>query len=570
MKHFTIPVFVPELACPNRCVFCNQHSISGCQHQPDTPEVRSIIQKHLTTLPRINAHIEIGFFGGSFTGIDSSTQEEYLAVANEFTVNEASSETPSGILNHQRRVNSIRISTRPDYINEQVLERLKRFGVTTIELGAQSLDDKVLQRSGRGHTVADVELATTMILSAGFRLGLQMMTGLPGDTAEKAKATARKIVALGAHCTRIYPTLVIRDTDLEKEWKNGSYYPQSLDEAVELTAELLDIFETHGVEVIRTGLHPSEGILDGSEMLAGPFHPSFRELVETYRWKKKLEKEAATKAGESEFSIIVSEKDLRYAIGYNASNRRWLEKDFEKIQFVTLESADNKTLFITDRKLPLPVKNKLKSIGKLCHINDNSLVYKSITGHPDIFMCYAAEGVVVAPAMADSIGKMLEGRNIPLYTGRQNPGKKYPDSARYNAVVTDQFIIHNLKITDPVISLAFPGRRLLHVNQGYTRCNLLPLGTKHFITSDKGIFKTLVENQLEVLLVNPESIRLKGQKYGFIGGCLGLHNGTLYLCGSLNYHPQRHEIETFIEAAGLSLCELYDGPLYDGGGVFVF
>ena len=284
MKHYTIPIFVPELACPNRCVFCNQHSISGCQRQPEPDEVREIIISHLKTIPQKDTHIEIGFFGGSFTGIESELQEKYLAVANEFLGyrwfqlssttkvsgvkitkhsgfnykfrwsggpdspdsyrdrNETNSQSAAETSGIKPRILGIRLSTRPDYIDEEVLKLLKCYGVTTIELGAQSLDEEILRLSGRGHTVADVEKASALILSSGFELGLQMMTGLPGDTPEKSMQTARRIVELGAHCTRIYPTLVIRGTELAERWEKGEYQPQSLEAAVEISVRLLEIF----------------------------------------------------------------------------------------------------------------------------------------------------------------------------------------------------------------------------------------------------------------------------------------------------------------------------------------
>jgi histone acetyltransferase (RNA polymerase elongator complex component) len=233
MKHFTVPVFVPELACPNRCVFCNQNSISGCHRQPEPDEVVRIIEGRLKTIPVKGSVIEIGFFGGNFTGIEEDLQTLYLSIANMYL--------------KQGRVQGLRVSTRPDYISTQSLDLLKKYNVTTIELGAQSLDEEVLKLAGRGHSVMDIERASEMILRYGFNLGLQMMTGLPGDTPEKSIATARRIIQLGASCTRIYPTLVIRDTELAQQWRNGTYSPQSLDEAVELSATLLEIFTPQGL-----------------------------------------------------------------------------------------------------------------------------------------------------------------------------------------------------------------------------------------------------------------------------------------------------------------------------------
>jgi len=577
MKHFTIPIFVPELACPNRCVFCNQHSISGCLVQPDPGEVREIILQHLNTIPTEDSHIEIGFFGGSFTGIEPELQEKYLAIANGFLLPDTElpcpvdrDNNPEGTSPDMKRIHGIRLSTRPDYINPEALSLLKRHGVTTIELGAQSLDEEVLRLSGRGHTIADVETASAMILKSGFKLGLQMMTGLPGDTSEKSLQTARRIVDLGATCTRIYPTLVIKGTDLEQLWRKGEYEPQSLEEAIELSARLFEIFRDGNVDVIRVGLHPSEGLLDESEMLAGPFHPSFRELVETHRWKQKLIQLTVQSQPGAEIRIPVPEDELRYAIGYDSANRKMLENKFSKVEFLVQFSLDpGRALIITDKRLPLPAKNMLKTIGNPVFLQTDQLVYKSISGHPDIFICQGDEGLVVAPGLPAEILKPLADNGIRVINGLVDPGKTYPESARYNAVVTPDFIIHNLKITDPVIFETFPGRKRLHVNQGYTRCNLLALGNNHFITSDHGIERALRQEGKMVLFADPAPVRLKGQKNGFFPGCCGVYRDEVLVAGSLNHHPQKSGILDFIEMAGLKVRELFAGELTDVGGIIV-
>ena len=320
-----------------------------------------------------------------------------------------------------------------------------------------------------------------------------MMTGLPGDTPEKSLNTARRIVELGATCTRIYPTLVIKGTDLEKRWKRGEYQPQKMEDAIELSARLLEIFRNGNVDVIRVGLHPSESLLDENEMLAGPFHPSFRELVETHIWKQKLLPLIQQHPQGSDIRIPVSENELRNAIGYGSSNRMMLEKHFSKVEFVPEVTPDLKRpLILIDKRIPLPAKNILKTIGKPSFLHTDLLVYKSISGHPDIFMCQGEEGLVVAPGLPPENLKSLIDAGVRVITGKSDPGKIYPGSARYNAVVTREFIIHNLKITDPAIPETFPGRKLLHVNQGYTRCNLLELDINHFITSDKAIEKVLL------------------------------------------------------------------------------
>jgi histone acetyltransferase (RNA polymerase elongator complex component) len=209
---------------------------------------------------------------------------------------------------------------------------LKRHGVTTVELGAQSMDDGVLKMSGRGHTVADILEASEKIRSAGIRLGLQMMLGLPGDTFTKSRKTARSIVKAGAVETRIYPTLVIKGTGLEKLYREGKYEPLSLKEAVKWSTELVGIFEEGGVNIIRAGLHPSEGIITGEELVAGPFHISFRELVMTEIWWEQLKN--ITKPGASDsIKIYVAPGQFNFAVGYEAKNRKRLMKKFKNVVF---------------------------------------------------------------------------------------------------------------------------------------------------------------------------------------------------------------------------------------------
>jgi len=319
MKHFTIPIFIPELACPFQCIYCDQHKISGKESVPDKDKVLQIIHDHLATFPKKKRVVELGFFGGNFTGIPLSEQEAYLKLVQPFI--------------ESKQINGIRLSTRPDYINKKVLELLLNYNVTTIELGAQSLDDEVLKLSGRGHTAAEVITASEHIKKYGFRLGLQMMIGLPGDTLQKAKLTAQGIADLGTHETRIYPTLVIKGTFLEQMYLKGEYKPLSLDEAIKWTKEVINIFESSGVIVLRTGLHPSDGLLDGSDLVAGPFHPSFKELVLTDIWYDRLK--TLKKSDARKVHIFVPPKSLNWAIGYEAKNKKFLLEHFEYVVFQT-------------------------------------------------------------------------------------------------------------------------------------------------------------------------------------------------------------------------------------------
>ncbi len=324
MKHYTIPVFIPELACPFQCVFCNQKKISGHVHIADIDEVKNTVELYLSGFKQQNRHVEVGFFGGNFTGIPLAEQERYLKAVQPYM--------------EKGLIRGIRLSTRPDYINKRVLDLLSQYNVTTVELGAQSLDDNVLKASFRGHTALQVKEASEKILDRGFELGLQMMIGLPGDTFEKSMETAHKIKEWGATNTRIYPTLVIKDTALHLWYKQGKYKPLSLEEAVRWSKELLLYFEKTNVNVIRLGLHPSEGLLTGEELTAGPFHPSFRELVLTEIWWDIFKNGLPDKG--SNVKIEVSPKQINYAVGYGGKNKKRLLKRFENVKI--LPSGDLK------------------------------------------------------------------------------------------------------------------------------------------------------------------------------------------------------------------------------------
>jgi histone acetyltransferase (RNA polymerase elongator complex component) len=317
-------------ACPFHCIFCDQQRISGRTVKPSASEVVDILNQHLSTLPLKNVEIEVGFFGGTFTGLPPEEQRSYLQSVTPFI--------ESG------RIQGIRLSTRPDFISAEILALLKEYPVKTIELGAQSMDDEVLKRSGRGHTAADTVNASAMILKAGFSLGLQMMIGLPGDSLERSVATAKKIAALGATETRIYPVIVIRNTPLEDLFRKGSFIPPDLEEAILITKNVVRIFDEENVRIIRIGLHPSEGLLNRTDYVAGPFHPSFRELVMTSAWTDRLSTLLNDKPGEL-VTIRVNPADLHPAIGYYGKNRKILEKHFRNVKFMADPEIKEKTFY---------------------------------------------------------------------------------------------------------------------------------------------------------------------------------------------------------------------------------
>jgi len=218
--HYIIPIFVPHEGCPHTCVFCNQDSITGSCFKIDGDFVRGTIEEYLETIKRENSIVEVSFFGGTFTAININKQRELLAVAMEYK--------------QCGKIDYIRLSTRPDYIDEAILDNLKQYKVDIIELGVQSLDDEVLIKSGRGHSSEDVTRASKLIKSYGFTLGHQIMLGLPGDTREKDIETTKKVISLEPDISRIYPSLVIKDTPMEQMLKAGIYKPYDIEEAVEI------------------------------------------------------------------------------------------------------------------------------------------------------------------------------------------------------------------------------------------------------------------------------------------------------------------------------------------------
>lgn len=260
-----IPIFVPHLGCPNNCVFCNQRRISGCPKPATAQTVKDAIQA-AAALPRTGAKRQLAFYGGSFTAIPAEEQTALLATAKAYL--------------DAGEIDSIRLSTRPDAIDGAVLKRLGAYGVETVELGAQSMDDRVLALSGRGHTAEDVETASRLIKRAGFRLILQMMTGLPGDTGEESVCTAQRIIALRPDGVRIYPTVIVRDTALYDLWKAGEYQEHSVEDAVRVCARLLPMFQRAGIPVIRLGLNPTDELSSGAAA-GGAYHPALGELVKS-------------------------------------------------------------------------------------------------------------------------------------------------------------------------------------------------------------------------------------------------------------------------------------------------
>lgn len=307
-----IPVFVPHLGCPNDCVFCNQRRISGAQ-EPATAETVKIAIENAAALPHSGVKRQLAFYGGSFTAIPVCQQLSLLGAAKEYL--------------DRGEIDSVRLSTRPDAIDGEILKRLKAFGVETIELGAQSLDEDVLLLSGRGHTAKDVEDASRLIRAAGFKLILQMMTGLPGDSEEKTVGTVRKIIALKPDGVRIYPTVIVRDTALFDNWQAGRYKEHTVEDAVKICAKIVPMFNEAGIPIIRLGLNPTEE-LSGGAAAGGAYHPALGELVKSRILREKAEKLLeGTKPG-SELAIYVSPALVSQMTGQHRCNVSYLMEKY--------------------------------------------------------------------------------------------------------------------------------------------------------------------------------------------------------------------------------------------------
>lgn len=325
--HSNISIFIPHMGCPNTCSFCNQRTISRTASAPAGSQVGEILAQACEHLPAGTA--EIAFFGGSFSAIPREYMIELLETAKPFV--------QSG------KVSGLRISTRPDCIDEEILTILKEYGVTAIELGAQSMDDAVLKANERGHSSEDVRKASHMIKEAGFELGLQMMTGLYLSTPEKDYETAREIAALGPDTVRIYPVVILKGTKLGELLQSGEYKPYSFETAAELCAELLEMFEEKGIRVIKLGLHSSETV--EADMLGGFYHPAFREICEGILFRRKIEQELTRTKGKR-FTVYVSPSAVSKAAGHKKSNIEYFSEKGISIKIRSDDTLENREISV--------------------------------------------------------------------------------------------------------------------------------------------------------------------------------------------------------------------------------
>lgn len=344
-----IPIFVPHLGCPNDCVFCNQKRITGVNNF-DISIVTKKIDEYLSYFS-VDSPREIAFYGGSFTAIEEDLQKNLLAIAKSYK--------DKGLINR------IRLSTRPDCIDSYVLSYLKDYGVDKIELGIQSTNIKVLDRSKRGHNRASIFEASKLIKEAGFKLGLQQMLGLPGDCEEYSIETTKDIIGLRPDFVRIYPTLVIKNTELEQMYFQGSYKPLSLEEAVDLASKLIMLYENSNIEIIRVGLQATENLQFEKDVVAGPLHDAFRELCESKKLLKVLEEENLD-INNSCISIYSNSRNNALLVGQKGSNKEHIINllKTEKIKFKIDNNLEDQIKVLADKTYLIDIKKNIKNIIK--------------------------------------------------------------------------------------------------------------------------------------------------------------------------------------------------------------
>lgn len=333
-RHYIIPIFVSHRGCPHDCVFCNQKKITGHGGDATGLDVVNKIEEYLHTIPKENSIIELAFYGGSFTAIPIDQQQELLEAVQPYI--------------EQGVIRNIRVSTRPDCIDMQIIDLLKACKVKIIELGVQSMDAEVLHLSNRGHSAQDVIEAVALLKQHGFIVGVQVMVGLPGDTMQKSIDTVKQLIELKPDIARIYPALVITNTYMERMYLAGQYKPLSLEEAVEVCKNLLLLFETNGVEVIRIGLQPTENILEGKEVVAGPFHPSMRQLVVSSIYKDMLLYILKDVKALKQLEILVHPQDISDILGQKRSNIEYIKthKCIEKVIVTQVETIERQSVML--------------------------------------------------------------------------------------------------------------------------------------------------------------------------------------------------------------------------------
>ena len=343
-RPLVVPLFIPHLGCPHRCVFCNQHTVTATTDRILSPErVQDDIRRFLAYAKKKRSTTQVSFFGGNFLGLDPSVMLALLTAVTPFIAD--------------KLVDSIRFSTRPDTVDRQRLNLLTRYPVATVELGVQSMNDRVLTMAGRGHRALDTETAVGRLKRRGYQVGLQMMVGLPGDDRHGAFFTARRIADLNPDFVRIYPTLVLRGSRLEKRYRDGRYRPMSLASCVTLVKHLLLYFKARHIPVIRMGLQASDGLDAAGGVIAGPFHPAFGHLVQAEIVRDAIFATLAEMDSRPDpLTIITHPATISRVQGLNKNNIKSLSAGFglAAISLIQDPHLPTNQLIVADRRITLP------------------------------------------------------------------------------------------------------------------------------------------------------------------------------------------------------------------------
>lgn len=309
-RKYIIPIFVPHAGCENECVFCNQNKITlKCDDEEDD-NIEELISFYMNVY-KGRQNIEIAFYGGSFTGINETRRRKLLEIAKKYI--------------EKGFVDTIRISTRPDQISKEILNELQDYNVSIIEIGVQSFNESVLKLAKRGHNTLDVENAARMIRDMNFKLGIQTLVGLPGSNYETEIESAKKVIECNPNFVRIYPLLVLKETELEKMFYERKFNPLSINDAVEVCADLVNLYTNHNIAVIRLGLQSQENFHSGKDLVAGPYHPAFRQLVDDVLVRRELEKRLKkSKGNDSIVTISINPLDINNFVGHKKQNIKFI------------------------------------------------------------------------------------------------------------------------------------------------------------------------------------------------------------------------------------------------------
>jgi len=314
LKPLIIPIFISHSGCPHRCIFCDQEKItSQSVRSVGTDDVREVLEKAISSKRfDIRRNPEVAFYGGTFTGLPKDRIKELLEAVAPYI--------------RDRFISAIRVSTRPDFIDEERLKIMKAFHVRTVELGVQSLDEDVLSMAQRGHTAGDVIRAVQILKKSGFKVGIQLMPGLPGDSKERFRATIEKVIGLNPDMVRLYPALVIEGTGLARMYAEGSYRPLTLEEGVDLCVDAVTRLETNGIPVIRIGLMSSPSLLEDRRIVSGPWHTAFGFLVRSAIHQKAIEADLPAPGTAKGIRIFAPERDIPLIRGYKNRGIRMIEE----------------------------------------------------------------------------------------------------------------------------------------------------------------------------------------------------------------------------------------------------